>query len=182
MFAYWCLKRKYPIRVTLKFLATLLAGDCAASSVTLLTQVRGNLSEFLETNFNAHLLPALGVIRNLQRVVLPCVMSLKPLNLNRKTLNTHQKKENERNGAKEAQKLCGKTFAINFSHVASGLRRQRRRQRQFPITVAKNKRPLGIVAASTSRPTLWLSNLTPHLHATPPYPCSVPFCWLRGQN
>lgn len=67
-------KRKYPIRFTLKFVLTLLAGDCAASSFALLTKVRGNLSEFLVTNFNAHLLPALGVIRNLQRVVLPCVI------------------------------------------------------------------------------------------------------------
>lgn len=68
-------KRKYPIRFTLKFLVTLLAGDCAASSFALVrTKVRGNLSEFLVTNFNAHLLPALGVIRNLQRVVLPCVI------------------------------------------------------------------------------------------------------------
>lgn len=67
-------KRKYPIRFTLKFVLTLLAGDCAPSSFALLTKVRGNLSEFLVTNFNAHLLPALGVIRNLQRVVLPCVI------------------------------------------------------------------------------------------------------------
>lgn len=124
MFAYWCLKRKYPIRVTLKFLATLLAGDCAASSVKLLTQVRGNLSEFLETNFNAHLLPALGVIRNLQRVVLPCVMSLKPLNLNRKTLNTHQKKKTKGKVQKRrksyAEKLSPQPSTFHMCQVASG--------------------------------------------------------------
>lgn len=171
-------KRKYPIRFTLKFLVTLLAGDCAASSLALLTKVRGNLSEFLVTNFNAHLLPALGVIRNLQRVVLPCVICpWSPLaSTGKPSTRTTQMKTKERKGAKEAQKLCGKTFAatINFSHVASGLRRQRRQRRQFPITVAKNETPLDIVAASTSRPTLWLSNLTPRPPpSTTPLPCAL---------
>lgn len=172
-------KRKFPIRFTLKFLVTLLAGDCAASSFALLTKARGNLSEFLVTNFNAHLLPALGVIRNLQRVVLPCVICpWSPLaSTGKPSTRTTQKKRKERKGAKEAQKLCGKTFAatINFSHVASGLRRQRRQRRQFPITVAKNETPLDIVAASTSRPTLWLSNLTPRPLPSPttPLPCAL---------
>lgn len=176
-------KRKYPIRFTLKFLVTLLAGDCAASSFALLTKVRGNLSEFLVTNFNAHLLPALGVIRNLQRVVVPCVICpWSPLaSTGKPSTRTTQKKRKERKGAKEAQKLCGKTFAatINFSHVASGLRRQWRQRRQFPNNRGKKWNAIRYRCCLH----LKANTVAVKLNATPPpILCPVPFCWLRGQN
>lgn len=103
---------------------------------------------FFQTNFNAHLLPALGVIRNLQRVVRVCSL-VSPFQEDPQHA-PHKKTENERKAAERGAKVMRKNFHLNFftcDGMASGLRRRTGRTgRQFPITVAYICAPLDITA------------------------------------